>query len=938
MAQEVAAKSPLSLSTVLTDWRGNRFPLAIIVASTLIFCIAVPFARVPLSQMWAFMPIYQSALILNDLITAVLLFTHFVTCRSRAVLVLACGYLFTAAMAAVHLLTFPGLFSGAGLLGSGPQTTAWLYMFWHGAFPISVIAYALLKKQNANAAAPLSRSPSVAASAAVVLVLACALMLLATLGQTSLPDIMRGNSYTPLMLIVVATVWGASFLALAILWVRRPHTRLDTWLMVVMCAWIFDIALSAVFNAGRFDLGFYAGRIYGLLAATVVLFGLLIDMGAMHARLARLFEAGQEALRHEVEENRRIFETSLDLIMITDRRGKIVRISPSAGTVLGYQAEEMIGRNGGEFVYPDDLEAVRNEMRLARRGKQMRHFETRYVHKAGQVVTLAWSGVWSEPEQRHFFIGRDMTESRRAREALLDSEQMALAIIDTAIDAFVQLDGVGVVIDWNRQAEAMFGRSREQAVGSLFAEFGLPDKIREDFPRTLAQSVHGSEQAVPVRRYESTGLRGDGSEFPIEVSMTVLHRSDGYVFNAFIRDLTEKIRIEEQFRQAQKMEAVGELTGGLAHDFNNLLAIVIGNLDVLNEFEELSGDQKELVGAAIGAALSGSELTRRLLAFARRQPLQPECVDLNELVTEISKLLCRTLGDNIEIKLDLDAAAPQVLVDPVQLETAIANLANNARDAMPEGGRLYIATRSAYLDEAYAAQHVEVEPGDYVAIEVTDTGKGMPADILARIFEPFFTTKEVGKGTGLGLSMVFGFMKQSKGHINVYSEPGRGTTFRLYLKPARAAAVPVIEAPPTQPAEGMSGTILVVEDNHRLREVVVKQLRSLGLSVLEAENAQQALDRLAATTAVDLVFSDVMLPGGMDGIALMREVVKRYPGSKVLLTSGFPGKRLADAEGLGSSVRLLSKPYRKDELARHIRESLQGRSGIKTEMYLTTVP
>ena len=219
-----------------------------------------------------------------------------------------------------------------------------------------------------------------------------------------------------------------------------------------------------------------------------------------------------------------------------------------------------------------------------------------------------------------------------------------------------------------------------------------------------------------------------------------------------------------------------------------------------------------------------------------------------------------------------------------------------------------------------------MEPGNYVAIEVSDTGKGMPPEVLARIFEPFFTTKEVGKGTGLGLSMVFGFMKQSRGHINVYSEPGRGTTFRLYLKPANRTAVePTVQAPPTQPAIDASATVLVVEDNRRLREVVVKQLTSLGLAVLEAENAHQALQHLDGTETVDLVFSDVVLPGGRDGIALTREVVKRHPESKILLTSGFPGKQLADAHGVGSTVRLLSKPYRKDDLARAVREALDER-------------
>ncbi len=929
MTHEPTGASQLALSTVASEEAENKLPRTAVGLSLLIFVALVPFARMQLPQLWAFMPIYQSALTINDLITAVLLFTQFAMHRSRPLLVLAGGYLFTAAMAVLHLLTFPGLFSATGLLGAGPQTTAWLYMFWHGVFPLVVIAYALLKDRDGTTAHPpgLSRRASVLIGAAVALAGAGVFALLATRGSTLLPDIMQGNAYTPAMVVVVSAVWLSSLLALGTLWIRRPHSKLDTWLMVVMCAWFFDVALSAVFNAGRFDLGFYAGRIYGLLASTVVLFGLLLEMGALHARLSRLFEAGQEALKHEIEENSRIFETSLDLIMITDRSGKIVRVSPSARAILGYDPEEMCGRNGADFVYPDDLDAVREEMRMARRGKLTRHFDTRYVHKDGHVVTLAWSGVWSEPEQRHFFIGRDMTESKRAREALIDSQQMALGIIDTAIDGFIQIDRAGVVLDWNRQSEAMFGRSREEAIGQRFAEFGIPADIRDGFPQRLAHFVRASELSVPVQRYETRALRRDGSEFPAEVSMTALRRDDGYVFNAFVRDLTEKIKIEEQFRQAQKMEAVGQLTGGLAHDFNNLLAVIIGNLDVLSELHELDSEQKELVHGAIGAALSGSELTRRLLAFARRQPLQPESIDLNELIGEISKLLGRVIGANIEIKLDLDPAIPQVLADPAQLGTAIANLANNARDAMPDGGRLYISTRNAHLDEQYAAQHVEVEPGDYVVIEISDTGQGMLPEVLARIFEPFFTTKEVGKGTGLGLSMVFGFMKQSRGHINVYSEPGRGTTFRLYLRPADQASVePIVEAPPMQPAIDASATVLVVEDNHRLREIVVKQLTSLGLAVLEAENAQQALERVDGAKSVDLVFSDVVLPGGMDGIALTREIVKRHPESKILLTSGFPGGRLADAEGLGSTVRLLSKPYRKDDLVRAVREALNERS------------
>ena len=300
---------------------------------------------------------------------------------------------------------------------------------------------------------------------------------------------------------------------------------------------------------------------------------------------------------------------------------------------------------------------------------------------------------------------------------------------------------------------------------------------------------------------------------------------------------------------------------------------------------------------------------------------------MNELIGGISKLLTRTLEENVTITLDLDKTILPIVADRVQLETAIANLANNARDAMTNGGRLIIATRSAQLDQDYAAQHAEVEPGKYVEMEVSDTGEGMTPEVLTRIFEPFYTTKEVGKGTGLGLSMVFGFMKQSGGHINVYSEPGRGTTFRFYFRPAESSSLePAVEAPPLQPMHNATETILVIEDNLKLREVVVKQLASAGFHVLEVDNAKAALDVLGNRGSVDLLFSDVVMPGDMDGCALAREVMARWPGSKILLTSGFSGSRLADIEGLGTNVRLLTKPYRKDELTRTIRQVLDGQS------------
>jgi CheY-like chemotaxis protein len=350
---------------------------------------------------------------------------------------------------------------------------------------------------------------------------------------------------------------------------------------------------------------------------------------------------------------------------------------------------------------------------------------------------------------------------------------------------------------------------------------------------------------------------------------------------------------------------------------------VIGNLDILRDSMPDDREKGELVGDALAAALSGGELTRRLLAFARRQPLQPERLDLNALICGISKLLARTLGENVEISLNLDEAISAITADKVQVETAIANLANNARDAMPGGGRLIIATRNVELDDDYAAEHAETEPGPYVEMEVTDTGGGMAPAVLKRVFEPFYTTKDIGKGTGLGLSMVFGFMKQSGGHINVYSEVGRGTTFRLYFRPIEASSLePYVEAPSLQPEHRSTETILVVEDNPKLRQVVVKQLTGLGFVVLEADSAKAALDTLEHRDDVDLMFSDVVMPGEMDGSGLARKVMFKWPNIKILLTSGFSGARLHDVEGLGSNMRLLNKPYRKADLARNVRELL----------------
>ena len=381
---------------------------------------------------------------------------------------------------------------------------------------------------------------------------------------------------------------------------------------------------------------------------------------------------------------------------------------------------------------------------------------------------------------------------------------------------------------------------------------------------------------------------------------------------------------EEQLRQSQKMEAIGQLTGGLAHDFNNLLLVIIGNLGLLREEAKDNRDVMELAGEALEAAQHGGELTRSLLAFARRQPLQPRRIELNALVREMTVLLRRTLGEQIEIALELKPDAWPVVADPVQLQSALANLATNARDAMPKGGRLTIATDNRRLDEDYASQHLEVAPGEYAMLQVSDTGIGMSPDVLAKVFEPFFTTKGRGEGTGLGLSMVFGFVKQSGGHINVYSEVGVGTTFRLYLPRDCGDAEPNVDTGVTDTPRGRGERVLVVEDNPALRRLVVRQLGQLGYRVDGVENAAAALRQLEEIGDVDLVFTDVVMAGKVDGHDLARVVLARWPAIRVVMTSGFPDPE-ASGRGLPApNVHLLSKPYLKEELARVLREVLDG--------------
>ena len=631
----------------------------------------------------------------------------------------------------------------------------------------------------------------------------------------------------------------------------------------------------------------------------------------------------QQALSRQIEERRRIFETSQDLILVTDPKGVLVQVSPSSASILGYLPEEMIDHSAIDFIHGEDLESTREEMRAARRGHHTRNFDSRYVHKDGRIVTLSWMGIWSEPVRRHFFVGRDMTESRMAQETLRESEQLARGIINTALDAFIQIDERGSILNWNSQAEAIFGWPREQALGKDFMELVISGADRDELKAALGRFLGSGQGQILGRRREIMTRRRDGREFKAEMSVTALKTREGYLFNGFFRDLTDQIAAEDRIRQAEKMEAVGQLTGGIAHDFNNILTVITGTIEILADAVKSEPQLAAITRMIDEAAARGAELTQHLLAYARKQPLQPRETDLNTLIIETAKLLRPALGERIEIESVFEDEVCLATVDANQLATVILNLAINARDAMPDGGKLIVETGSAFLDENYASLHDDVRPGRYALIAVSDTGIGIPASMLDKVFNPFFTSKGPGKGTGLGLSMVYGFVKQSAGHIKIYSEEGHGTTIKIYLPPGTGASL-ASEAATVPAIPGGHETILVVEDDRLVREYVLTQLHSLGYVTLDAANAAEALAIVEANHKFDLLFTDVIMPGAMNGRQLANEMQKSKPALKVLFTSGYTENAIIHHGRLDSDVLLLTKPYRKSDLAGMIRKALAG--------------
>ena len=663
--------------------RADRYAALLIVLISLIaFLVILPRAAMPSPRLTAFNLSDDTGLALIYMITGMLLIGQFIQLRTPSLAILASGYVFAALIAIAHLLSSAAIFQRNWPNAANPQVAGTIFMLWYGIFPIFVIVYAMLSQSSHDRPVDRAHIPwAIAISGAV----AVGLTILSALLANSLAPQQFGATDAAFRQVTAAVAWLITLIALLILFSRtRARRILDMWLCVALFAWLLDILAGELIGRGPYHFGWYAGRIYGILAAAVVLSALLLETGALYARLNR------------------------------------------------------------------------------------------------------------------------------------------------------------VLADMQAQGAA------------------------------LSQS-------------------------------------------------------EAALRQAQKMEAIGQLTGGIAHDFNNLLTVIIGSLDMLRHHQDGDPRTARLTDYAMQAAVKGETLTKQLLAFSRRQILNPEIRNPNRLIREFDGLMQRAIGATVRIVLDLEEDIGSIRVDPAQFEAAILNLAVNARDAMNGEGTITIKTRRV-SEEDMGAGNSELQRGPCIMVAVGDTGAGMDAKTLARVFEPFFTTKPTGKGSGLGLSQVYGFATGSQGSVKIESTPGSGTTVRVYLPEVGE------EAPETARSDLLRSTpqatageiVLVVEDDPGVLNIAVKTLNEFGYSVLTAVNALEALRVIRSDARIDLLFSDIVMPDGMNGVELSTVAARIRPSLKILLTSGYAAEALADRNTLPDGIDIIPKPYRFDELAQKIRQVIDG--------------
>ena len=781
---------PVFLSTIVPP------PPQKFLAMVIVLCLAagliglIPFAEWPLPVIPNFSPTVDALLCGALAIIAFILIGQFQQLRTWSLLLLVSGFSFKIVMTLLHAFSYPGF---VFVSERGNTVILWLYIFWHGGFALFVMAYAYFHGFIPRKTVQGSAVAALAGALTITTVLAATIFFTIIWLSNSYPLAGPDDAYRLLSSGIGPILLLITIASLAVLW-SRSDSVLDLWLMVSGFATICNIVFAAIISRHRYDVGYYAGWMFEMLSAGVILGALMEEMNRLYASLFGIMEQQQ----------------------------------------------------------------------------------------------------------------RQSTAQYRA-------------IVDTASDAIIVIDEAGVIQSFNQAATAMFGFSADEAIGrnvSMLMPFPH-DAAHDQYIKHYLKT--GKAKIIGVRR-ELHAKRKDGTVITIELTIAEWFSDDERRFTGLLRDITDRKRIETQLIQSQKMEAIGQLTGGMAHDFNNLLGVVMGNLDILAErYPEGVPDE---LRDALDASTAGADLVRRLLAFARRQPLQPKAIHIEEVVNGLLPLVARIIGDYIVIVTKLDDELSAVMADPAQLENAVLNLIINSRDAMPQGGTLTIECISATID-AQSSPLFDVPEGSYTVLIVTDTGIGIPQEIMSHIFEPFFTTKPPGQGSGLGLSMVYGYAKQSGGVVRIYSELGKGTAVRLYL-PVAHVTNGNGGAPQEIDTAVLHGSerILVVEDTLAARTVAQRILASLGYEVRLAKDAVEALMIINTDGVFDMLFTDVVMPG-MDGVALARAVRARFPDIKILLSSGFSRTPSHDIEALRASY--ITKPYRKAELAQTIRGMLEER-------------
>jgi len=635
----------------------------------------------------------------------------------------------------------------------------------------------------------------------------------------------------------------------------------------------------------------------------------------------------EAALRHERDRAQRYLDTAEVILLALDLDGRIRLINRKGCDLLGWTERELLGRDWIDTCLPDRIREARKQTLRGLVGGDLRVGEDPVLTRSGEERLIEWRNTMLRDDAGHvigtFSSGADITERNQAVEALRTAEERMRFALQSAAVGIWDMDYTTGVLEWSETLEAHYGL-QPGTFGGTFEAF--VERIHPDDREAVRDAVGKAMKSGTDFSTEHRSIWPDGRVRWLSGAGRIQLGAHGEPVRGvdITLDVTERRTLEEQFHQAQKMEAIGRLAGGVAHDFNNLLTAILGYCELLLADLDPNDPHRADIAEIQKAGVSAAGLTRQLLAFSRKQIIEPTLLDLNVVVADMRAMLGRLIGEDVKVVLGLGPGLAPVKADRGQVEQIVLNLAVNARDAMPRGGTLTIETANVELDENYPKTHLAVRPGSYVALTLTDTGTGMTRQVQTRLFEPFFTTKALGKGTGLGLATVHGIVARSGGSVNVYSEVGRGTSFKVYFPRADAAEIVVEAPPPVAPPRAGTQTVLVVDDEEGLRELAKRLLQRQGYTVLTAANADEALQLFERNASIDVLLTDVVMPGA-SGPELTRRLVERRPALKVIYMSGYTEDAIAQHGVLNPGIAFLHKPFTSVTLGRKIREVLDRR-------------